>query len=100
MGILDLLLNPPTHLEKVEPEDNYGIGVSTVHACDAGYETALLDARGAHPVERYPDEAAARAGHPRWVEASKTIERVVQVGMGGYPDEEIVLVRIPFGVEN
>jgi len=46
--------------------------VSTVWVGDVvAYETALLDANGAHPVERYADDIAAMQGHHRWVEFTK-----------------------------
>lgn len=42
--------------------------VSTMWAGDClAYETALLDASGVHPVERYADDVAAMQGHHRWL---------------------------------
>jgi hypothetical protein len=42
--------------------------VSTMWAGDClAYETALLDANGVHPVERYADDVAAMQGHHRWL---------------------------------
>ena len=42
--------------------------VSTMWAGDClAYETALLDASGVHPVERYADYVAAMQGHHRWL---------------------------------
>ena len=93
-------LKPGVPVARVLPEDNYGLGVSTALTSDYGFETALLDANGAHPVERYPDERSALAGHDRWVTASKLIERVIQLGWSDEEREEIELARVPFGVEN
>jgi hypothetical protein len=92
-------LKPGVAVARVLPEDNYGIGVSTVLTSDEGYETALLDAHRAHPVERYHDERSAREGHDRWVVASRTLERIVELGPG---DEsgEVEIRRLPFGTEN
>ncbi len=92
-------LKPGVPVARVLPEVNHGIGVSTVLTDDFGYETALLDANGVHPVERYPDEASALEGHQRWVSASKTLDRVKKLGWGD-GDWDIELARVPFGVEN
>jgi hypothetical protein len=40
--------------------------VSTVHTNDMGPETAIIDADGAHPVERYDSDEAAVKGHEKW----------------------------------
>lgn len=71
-----------------------GLVVSTVDTAYMGYETALLDARSAHPVERYATEAEAVAGHQRWTEKAKSITTVTKLGWGGLVgDEEITLER-------
>jgi hypothetical protein len=59
---------------RVDPEDNGGIGVSTAYTSDEGFETALLDANGVHPVERYKGRIAAKAGHEKWVEFAKNAD--------------------------
>ena len=66
---------------RVEPEDNGGVGVSTVWTSDEGYETAILDANGAHPVERYEDEESALQGHERWVSDANKLTEVTVLGL-------------------
>lgn len=49
-----------------------GLVVSTAWTPDEGYETAIIDINGVHPVERYPEgQAKAYAGHAKWVEFAK-----------------------------
>lgn len=84
---------------RMEPEDNNGVGVSTCRITDIrgwDFETALLDANGAYPVERYTNLKEAQAGHDRWVECAKTAERVMRLGTGDghIPDEEIEIKRV------
>jgi len=86
-------------VRRVDPEDNNGVGVSTCRITDIrGYdfETALLDANGTYPVERYTSLEEAQSGHARWVELAKTAERVMRLGTGddSIPDEEIELRRV------
>jgi hypothetical protein len=78
----------------VDPEENGGIGVSTCWTEDQGYETALLDAKGAYPVERYATKADAEAGHKRWTASARSLGRVVVLGTGDgvVPDWTVVLV--------
>lgn len=49
-----------------------GFVVSTADTSDEGPETAIIDAKGTHPVERYADLVSATAGHQRWVEFCET----------------------------
>jgi len=76
----------------IQPEKNGGIGVDTAYTSDEGYETALLDANGVHPVERYTSKAKALAGHRKWVKKAKTIKKVTKLGWSGViADEKITL---------
>jgi hypothetical protein len=80
----------------VEPEDNYGIGVSTIWASDLGcYETALIDKNGVYPVQRYKSKEEAALGHWEWIGRSKEVESVIQIGHDKYgvPDITIMLER-------
>jgi hypothetical protein len=80
----------------VEPEDNYGVGVSTIWAEDVKcYETALLDRIGAYPVQRYKTKDEAALGHWAWIRKSREIKTVVQIGCDLYqePDRIITLQR-------
>ena len=73
MGLIGNALNmrPLKMLGRILPEKNNGIGVSTVLSSDEGYETALLDKTGAHPVQRYRSRASALKGHKKWVNFAK-----------------------------
>jgi len=83
-------------LNRIEPEDNNGIGVSTAYAPDEEYETALLDARGAHPVQRYHDKDDAKLSHYKWVEFAKNYkgENILKLGCGGVKDQFIILKQV------
>lgn len=48
-----------------------GLTVSTAYTSDEGYETAILDSDGAHPVERYDTKEEAEEGHKKWMEKAK-----------------------------
>jgi hypothetical protein len=79
---------------KVARTEVNGLQVSTAYTSDMGYETAILDAEGAHPVERYGSREDAIKGHEKWLEIAKTAETVVKLGWGGWTDdEEITLIR-------
>ncbi len=82
---------------KVGRDTVEGLDISTCDTTDEGYETALLDANGAHPVERYSSLEAAKEGHEKWKTwaANRTNTRVVKLGwLDGLCDaEEIELVR-------
>ncbi len=82
--------------EKVKPEDNDGIGVSTAYTSDEGFETALLDGAKIYPVERYKTQAEAILGHQKWTERSKTLKTVICLGglNGMVSDEEVTLKRV------
>ena len=58
-------------VNRIEPEENGGIGVSTAYTSDEGYETALLDTNGTHPVERNETREQAEKGHKKWVKFAK-----------------------------
>jgi hypothetical protein len=59
-----------------------GLIVSTVLTYDMGWETAIVDAKKARPVERYGSEEQATAGHERWCRwaADDSNTRVHQLG--------------------
>jgi hypothetical protein len=79
---------------KVFPSGNNGIGVSTCLTSDCGYETALLDGTGTHPVERYSDRDAAEAGHQKWVVFAKeaTGKSITKLGYPGLVENEIIVL--------
>jgi hypothetical protein len=69
-----------------------GFVVSTVLTPDEGYETAVMDVAGTHPVERYVGEPAAKEGHARWVEKIKSGEAIVtELPYGAIPAAVVVL---------
>ena len=79
---------------RVDPKDNDGIGVSTCWTSDFGYETALLDANGAHPVERYKSKEDAKAGHNQWVKDSKKLESVIKLGTpDGLIESKVIFLK-------
>lgn len=90
------------HVARVIPEDNEGVGVSTVLTRDEGYETAILDKDGAHPVERYATREEAVAGHQRWVEGVRTLETYVQLGLsdGTFENRTLTVKRFAPGEES
>ena len=73
-----------------------GITVSTCWTIDEGYETALLDENGTHPVERYSTEDDAMRGHCKWLVFAHDANEKTVTKLGGFgglvEDEEIVLV--------
>ena len=83
---------------RMEPDENGGVGVSTCWPKDHGYETALLDAGGAHPVERYVTREAAVMGHDVWVQRAKPGLVITEFGVSGpfgtSDDCEIVLETV------
>jgi len=88
-------------IDRINPENNNGIGVSTVYASDVNqYETALLDAFGAHPVKRYRTMEEAQEGHKKWVKFANSGhgKKITVIGIQ-YDDcdvdnEEIVLEKV------
>jgi hypothetical protein len=76
-----------------------GLALSTVWASDMVlYETAVIDAHGVHPVERYGTVELAREGHRRWlVRVSDGLEKVTELPyeLLGLPSREITLEISP-----
>lgn len=86
---------PSIQIMQTKAEDNEGLGISTVNSSDMGYETAVIDSSGAHPVERYSSELEAIAGHRKWVEKSKVLKTIIELGFGSLVEaKDIELVRI------
>ena len=82
---------------KVGRTEVNGIIVSTAYTNDEGYETAILDAKNAYPVERYKTKEDAEKGHEKWCIEAKTLTRIKRLGgFGGLvEDEEIDIIRRP-----
>lgn len=71
------LSNPPKSIARDQAN---GLLVSTIFTSDGSYETGIVgkpkpDLSHTAAVERYPDEASARAGHARWLERVKDGQR-------------------------
>ena len=63
--------------------DVAGLRVSTIVSLDLGPETAIVDADGAHPVERYATEEDALLGHEHWVARLRAgVREVTHLGYG------------------
>lgn len=84
---------------KLGRTDVNGVTVSTAYTSDEGYETALLDANGVHPVERYDSKSEAEAGHEKWCKEAETVETVTKLGcFGGLVDDEVITIVRSVGV--
>ncbi len=80
----------------VDRTDVKGITVSTCYTSDEGYESALLDENGAHPVERYASKAMAEKGHAKWVKKAATAKTVVKLGgLGGLVGNTKIVLKRP-----
>lgn len=76
----------------IEPEDNFGVGVSTIWAKDIKcYETALIDKNGVYPVQRYDTKEEALLGHWHWITESRKVESIIQLGCHLYDVPDIVI---------
>lgn len=73
-----------------------GIVVSTCNTSDEGYETALIDSVGVHPVERYSTREEARHGHYKWLifahDANGKI--IKKLGAWGIVEDDGVLLKV------
>lgn len=74
---------------KVASDDVGGVRVSTAWTSDFGYETALCDRNGCHPVARYASREKALQGHARWMAAVPTTVTFIRLGTSdGWVDDE------------
>lgn len=77
--------------ERIACDEVNGLVISTIHAHEGFYETAILDAVYPIPVERYgADREAALKGHAEWMKKAETIETVTKLGYGDLAQPEIV----------
>lgn len=86
MSFMDMLgaLASGGPLERIGSDDVDGLTVSTVLTVDMGYETAICDENGAHPVERYSSKAEAERGHVAWKERAATLGEITKLGYGDF----------------
>lgn len=82
---------------KIAKDEVGGFEISTVFAEDVDqFETAIIDANGTHPVERYDEREQAIAGHAKWMTNAPTLTEVLKLGDGDeglVPDVMITLRR-------
>lgn len=67
--------------------------VSTAYTTDCGYETAIIDKNGVHPVERYDSKAEAELGHEKWCKEAETVTEVIKLGWGDWVDDEKITIE-------
>ena len=74
-----------------------GVQVSTAYTSDCGYETALLDSNGTHPVERYADKDSAEVGHKKWLAFAENAsgKEVTKLGWPGLVEDETIVISAP-----
>jgi len=78
----------------IDRTDVNGFMVSTVDTMDKGPETAIVDANGAHPVERYGSVKEATIGHAMWVSRIKNgLRDVSELGYGSLVDAEKITLK-------
>ena len=76
---------------KIKRTDVNGVTVSTADSSDEGYETAIIDVNGVHPVERYSSKKAAISGHEHWCKKAETIKVITKLGgFGGVVGDSII----------
>ena len=80
---------------KIGNDEKDGLRVSTAFTSDEGYETAICDANGTHPVERYESKEAAVKGHARWLAKTAELKTITKLGwLDGLIDaKKVKLVR-------
>lgn len=82
-GIGKGLIEPrATRKHKAMKTEVGSLVVSTVNTHDMGWETAIIDKVGTHPVERYPRHINAVAGHAKWVAIAPKLREVIELGYG------------------
>lgn len=70
-----------------------GIDVSTAYTSDEGYETALLDSNGVHPVERYGTRQDAEDGHKKWLLFANSANGKTVTKIGVFVDPEEIILK-------
>jgi len=79
---------------KIGRKDVGGLTVSTAYTSDYGFETAIIDANGVHPVERYgEDRIEALSGHGSWEEKANTLTEITELGYGSLVGKTKVVLK-------
>jgi len=84
---------------KVGKEEVNNFIISTAYTSDEGYETAIIDENGTHPIERYSDIIKAKEGHQKWIKKAKEIktgDEIIKLGgwSGLVEDKKIKLLKL------
>ena len=80
-------------VRKVGREEINGLTVSTADSDDMGYETAILDENGTHPVERYKTKEESVAEHKKWCEKAKELESITELGYGDLVEDKKITIK-------
>lgn len=79
---------------KVARDDVRGLSISTAFTSDCGYETAVIDANGVHPVQRYSSKEESEDGHKSWLKKAKTIKKITKLGdADGWCDSKTITLK-------
>ena len=79
---------------KVANDKVNGFTISTCYTSDEGYETAIIDKNGVHPVQRYKTTEEAKKGHKEWTIKVKDKKEVLELGgFGGVVDDKIITLE-------
>lgn len=93
--IFDFLKDIGTYEErKIGKDDVDGLIVSTAFTSDEGYETAIGDTDGFHPVERYVSKKEAISGHQKWCKEAIKLKEIIQLGgLGGMVGPSVTILK-------
>ena len=92
--LFDFLLDIGNYDQRKVGVDNIsGITISTVLTSDEGYETAVIDNNGVHPVQRYDTKENTKKGHKLWCEKAPKLEKITKLGWTGVVDEEEIILE-------
>jgi hypothetical protein len=94
-NIFDFLNDMGTYEDrKIGREYVDGLTVSTAFTSDEGYETAIGDSEGFHPVERYDSKGEAISGHEKWCKEAITLKEIIELGgLGGLVGSSVVSLK-------
>ena len=75
-----------------EIEETKGLKISTCWTDDMGFETAIIDKVGVHPVERYQSRKEALDGHYKWIDFAKDLSNhfVLKLGYGELIEDKTI----------
>lgn len=93
--ILDFLKDVGNYSDrKVARDEVDGLTISTAFTSDEGFETAVIDKNGVHPVQRYGNREESIVGHQEWLKKIVGMTDITQLGAWEIVDpKEIKLER-------